>query len=109
MNYIQIGLITLTLVFSGCVHSTAQWVASKTAPKDSNITNSPASQHTSINTPIYSEDSEHAWHTLLSIGFLIVLCCTIPLLWTARNKEKLSRWRIKFLNFLARFKKSKNE
>ena len=104
MNYVQIGLLTTVLLFSGCVHSTAQWVANQTASKDSNTTSSQASQNISADTPIYSEDSAHAWHTLLSIGFIIVLCCTIPLLCTQRNKAKLTRWRIKILDLLGKLK-----
>ena len=119
MKYIQLGLLSILLLNAGCVHSTAQWVAEKTAPKDSNITNPVSSVSSASEDPvIYTEKSKRAWRVLLWIGGLIVLCCTVPLLYTENNRRRLSVWReqakkylhesrLKLLALLRKFRKPK--
>lgn len=67
---------------TGCVRSTAQWVVDKTTPNDdTNITAGLANQ--GPNSPIiFKEEASSAWGVLLSIGFLILACCSLPYIWS---------------------------
>ena len=121
MNYIQFGLLSVLILNFGCVHRTAQWVAEKTVPKDvntSDVSSSTSEATGSDGDVLYNDKSKRAWRVLFWIGGFIVLCCTVPLLYTENNKKRLSRWRdstkaylqesrLKLLALLRKFKKPK--
>ena len=91
------------ILSAGCVRSTAQWVVDNTEPK-SEVNNTPVVEVTPDDGVVFNDRSSEAWSVLVSIGFLIFVCCAIPYYWSKERFERFTKW---IREFLSKFKKKK--
>ena len=98
MNYTKsLSISLLLLVFSGCISSTAQWVADKTKPAVSKSIPTASCCPDGDCCPdqkgiIINDDSSSAWRVFICIGFLILICCAIPYFGTKERFHNSVAW-----------------